>query len=93
MTAYALVTLNVTDEETFSAYREAAGPAMAKHGATPLSVSREATVIEGDDPAPNVTVILQFEDREAAQGWISDSEIAHVHEMRKASGASKIILM
>ncbi|UZD90279.1 DUF1330 domain-containing protein [Cognatishimia activa] len=93
MTAYALVTLSVEDQDKLAIYREAAGPAMAKHGVKPLAVSGEAQVIEGDGPAPNVTVILQFEDRDAALGWINDPEIAHVHQMRKDTGSSRIVLM
>lgn len=93
MTAYALVTLSVNDTEKLAAYREVAEPAMAKHGVTPLAVSGEAQVIEGDGPAPNVTVILQFEDRDAALDWINDPEIAHVHQMRNDAGTSRIVLM
>ena len=44
-------------------------------------------------PAPNVTVILQFEDRDAALDWINDPEIAHVHQMRNDAGTSRIVLM
>jgi len=93
MTAYALVTVSVNDPEKFAAYREVAGPAMAKHGVSPLAVSGEAQILEGEGPAPNVTVILQFEDRESALGWINDPEIAHVHQMRNDAGESRIILM
>lgn len=93
MTAHALVTISLTDPDEFAQYREAAGPAMAKHNARPLAVSRDATVIEGDDPAPDITVILQFEDREAALAWINDPEIAHVHAKRRNSGVSRIVLM
>lgn len=93
MTAYALVTITVDHPETFAAYRQAAGPAMAKHKAEPLAVSSEAKVIEGDGPAPNVTVILSFPDRDHALAWINDPEIADVHERRRASGASRIVLM
>ncbi len=93
MTAYALVTITVKDRAKLAAYREVAGPAMAKHGVTPLAVSAESQVIEGDGAAPDVTVILQFEDRGAALGWINDPEIAHVHQMRTEAGTSRIVLM
>ncbi|CUJ06797.1 DUF1330 domain-containing protein [Cognatishimia activa] len=93
MTAYAMVTITVTDPDKLAAYREVAGPAMAKHGVSPLAVSGDAQVIEGNGAAPNVTVILQFENREAALGWINDPEIAEVHKMRQAAGDSRIVLM
>ena len=93
MTAYALVTISLDDPETFAAYRELAGPAMAKHHCKPLAVSSEAQVIEGGGPAPDVTVILTFPDRDHALAWINDPEIAGVHGKRRASGTSRILLM
>ena len=93
MTAYALVTITVDSPDTFAEYRQLAGPAMAKHKAEPLAVSPEAQIIEGDGPAPDITVILSFPDREHAQNWINDPEIADVHAKRRASGTSHIILM
>ncbi|PWE29903.1 DUF1330 domain-containing protein [Maritimibacter sp. 55A14] len=93
MTAYAIVTLTLDDPDTFSRYRSLAGPAMATHKAEPLAVSPEAQVIEGEGPAPDVTVILTFPDRDHARAWINDPEIAGVHALRRASGTSRIILM
>jgi uncharacterized protein (DUF1330 family) len=93
MTAYALVTIHLEDRETFARYRTLAGPAMQKHQAKPLSVSSEAQIIEGDGPAPDVTVILEFPDRDHALAWINDKDIAEVHATRRASGRSQIILM
>ena len=61
--------------------------------ATPLAVSPEAQVIEGDGPAPDVTVILTFPERDHALNWINDPEIAEVHARRRASGTSRILLM
>lgn len=93
MTAYALVTLDITQPETFAAYREVAGAALEKHGAAPLLASQTSEVIEGDRSAPTVSVILTFPDREAAKTWINDPELANVHALRRASGSSQIILM
>jgi len=93
MTAYALVTITLTDKDAFAHYRSLAGPAMAKHQASPIAVSSEAQVIEGEGPAPDVTVILEFPDRDHALGWINDPDIANVHAARNASGTSHIILM
>ena len=93
MTAYALVTIHLEDRETFARYRSLAGPAMKKHQASALAVSSEAQIIEGDGPAPDVTVILTFPDRDHALAWINDKDIADVHAARQASGRTKIVLM
>lgn len=93
MPAFALVTISLEDRHTFSEYRKLAGPAMAKHKCEPLAVSSEARVIEGEGPAPDVTVILTFPDRDHALAWIGDPEIAAVHQLRQSAGTSRIILM
>ncbi|MGH1464489.1 MAG: DUF1330 domain-containing protein [Cognatishimia sp.] len=93
MTAYAMVTITVTDHNTFSAYREHAGAALAKHKAKSFAVSKEGQVIEGDGNAPDVSVILEFPDRVHALAWINDPDLAKVHALRQSAGQSKIILM
>ena len=76
MTAYALVTLTITDPEKMAAYREVAGPALAKYGAEPVQVSPDAVWLDGDNNAPDVAVLLSFPDRDAALGWRNDPELA-----------------
>lgn len=93
MTAYALVTVTVSNPESFAAYREKAGDALKKYGGAPMQVSKEAEVIEGDAPNPDVAVILTFPDRTAAKAWINDPELADVHALRASAGDSKIVLM
>ena len=93
MTAHAIVTISLTNPETFADYRSKAGEFMALHKAKPLHVSAEAQVIEGDGRAPDVTVILEFPDREHALAWINDPEAQQVHALRRASGRSRIVLL
>lgn len=93
MTAYAVVTLTVKDPETLAAYREKAGAALAKYSAVPLAVSAESQIIEGDMPAPDVTVILTFPDKDHALGWINDPDLAETHALRQGAGVSNIVLL
>ncbi len=93
MTAYAFVDLTISNPESFEAYREQAGLALKKHGGTPLHVSKEAEIIEGEGMAPTVSVILTFPDRAAAKAWIEDPEFKHVHDLRRGAGVSNITLM
>ena len=90
---YAVVTLTVTEPETFAAYAEQAGPAMAKWGAKPFAMSTSPTRLEGDMTLPGRVVILAFPDRDAALGWIADPDIADVHALRRASGTCDIVLV
>lgn len=93
MTAYAFVTVTVTNPDSFAKYREVAGAALAKYDGAPVEVSREAQVIEGERTAPSVAVLLSFPDREAALGWINDPEFADVHALRQGAGESDILLL
>ncbi len=93
MTAYAFVTLNITDPDKMAAYREVAGPALAKYDAKPLQVSPEAIWLDGEGDVPDVAVLLSFPDREAAKNWRNDPELAYVHQMRNDSGTCKILLL
>ncbi len=93
MTAYALVTVTVTNPDSFAAYREKTGDALKKHGGAPMEVSKESEVIEGEGTAPTVAVILTFPDRPAAKAWINDPELAEIHALRRGAGQSNIVLM
>ena len=90
---YAYVNLTITDPDALAKYREKAGAALARYGATPLVSAKDTTVLEGSPTQPSVAVILQFPDREAALGWINDPEIADVHALRRAAGQSDILLL
>ena len=93
MTAHAFVTLTVTNPDKMAAYREVAGPALEKYGAKPLQVSPEATWLDGDGDAPDVAVLLAFPDRDAAQAWRDDPELAEVHQLRNDAGTCRILLL
>jgi uncharacterized protein (DUF1330 family) len=93
MTAHAIVTLTVTSPDNFAAYREQAGAALAKHGGTALQSSPNPILLEGEGPLPQIAVVLAFPDRESAQAWKNDPELAAVHALRMASGNIQIILL
>jgi|28_taG_2_1085356.scaffolds.fasta_scaffold00067_65 uncharacterized protein (DUF1330 family) len=90
---YAYVNLSVTDETTFAAYRERAGAALAKHGARVVISTPAQSVIEGNRDATGRGVILEFDTREAALGWINDPDLQEVHALRRSSGNSAITLL
>jgi len=93
MTAYAFVTISLNDRDKFAEYRGKAGEFMAKHNVKAIAVSSDAQVIEGGGSAPDISVILEFPDHAHALAWINDPEAAHVHELRRDSGESRIILL
>ena len=90
---YALVYLKIDNPESMAAYREKAGDALAKHGGTLESASREPTALEGSLAAPDLAGVLSFPDKDAALAWINDPELAQVHALRRGAGDSSIILI
>ncbi len=93
MAAYAVVTLTISDQEKFDAYRARAGQAMEKHGITALQVSKDPQRLEGNDEAPQLVVLLTAENRENFQKWHADPEFSDLHAMRRASGKVTLILL
>ncbi len=93
MTAYALATLRLEDRDKVAQYREKAADALARHGGAVVQASADLDVLEGPIEAPDMAALLSFPDRNAAQAWISDPEIADVHALRRGSGQSIVLLL
>ena len=91
--AYVYLNLTVTDPDTFAQYREVAAPALETHGCSVVTVSKENEIIDGDDPAPQISVLLNFPDKSAARDWINDPKLASVHELRRNSGTLSMLLV
>jgi uncharacterized protein (DUF1330 family) len=89
----AFVTLTVTDPDRLARYRSAAGDALAKHGGRLVTASPVVTLLEGAGDAPDMAALLEFESREGALAWINDPDLAQVHDDRRGSGASTILLL
>ena len=92
MPAYVTVQLKITDAAAFDQYREVAMPALAKHGAKPLS-SGKAEVLYDADVGQTPAVLLEFPNADAARAWINDPEIADVHALRNKGAAATITLL
>ncbi len=90
---YAFVQITITSPETFAEYAKAAGPAMAKYGATAQAMSTEPVRLEGDNPLPTRAVLLSFPDKDAALGWANDPDLQDTHALRRGSGTSDIVLL
>jgi uncharacterized protein (DUF1330 family) len=88
----AYVALTVTDPDSLAKYRENASDAVTKHGGRALAATPTMTVIDGAPNVPDVGVLVEFPDKDAALAWINDPEFADLHDMRRAAGASDIFL-
>ena len=87
MPAYVIVETDVTDQEQYDRYKEAAPPAIAAYGGRYLARGGELAKLEGDwDPAR--VVILEFPDLETAQRWYASEEYGEARKLRE--GAAKL---
>ncbi|WP_299612107.1 DUF1330 domain-containing protein [uncultured Tateyamaria sp.] len=93
MTTHAVVMLRVTNPESLGQYRDKATDALARHGGEVVQASPELAVIEGAPVLPDAMAIVRFPDRAAAQAWIGDPDLQSVHDLRRGSGTSDIILL
>lgn len=93
MTAYAIVTLTITDPEQFDRYRAQAGAALEKHQITTLQVSKSPQKLEGIAEVPQLIVLLSATNAEDFHAWHNDSDFAEVHEMRRSSGDVSLMLL
>jgi uncharacterized protein (DUF1330 family) len=73
MAAYFIAQYQVNDAEQYKTYQAGAGATIAASGAELVAFDVAAETIEGDPPGPQ-TVILKFDDVEAAKAWYNSPE-------------------
>jgi len=83
MTAYLIISYNISNAERFADYNPGKGKeiraTIAKHGGQVLAAGpAEATV--GSSPA--ITVLVSFPDAESAKAWQDDDEYAPLKAIR-----------
>jgi uncharacterized protein (DUF1330 family) len=83
MTAYIVVNATITDQALLDEYVAAAGGTLGTHKVTPLVVTNEATILEGD--AGERVIVLEFPTREAAMAWYQSPEYQAIIGMRLKS--------
>jgi uncharacterized protein (DUF1330 family) len=86
MPAYVIVETNVTDQEQYEHYRDAAPASIAAHGGRYLVRGGELAVFEGDWN-PSRVVVLEFPDLETAKRWYASDEYGDARKLR--DGAAK----
>ena len=90
---HAYVQLTITNADSFAAYREKAGAALARHGASVVQSSRNLMALDGSPELTDIGVILTFDDTEAAFAWINDPDLADTHRLRRDAGECRITLL
>lgn len=90
---YALFKATITRPEAMAAYREKAADALAKHGGKVEQATPSTSALDGAPTIPNVAALLSFPNKDAAQAWINDPDLADLHDLRRSAGKTEILLL
>ena len=90
MPAYVIVETNVTDQEQYERYRDAAPASIAAHGGRYLVRGGELAVFEGDWN-PTRVVVLEFPDLETAKRWYASAEYAEARKLRDGAASLNVV--
>jgi len=93
MTAYVVVTLNITDADTLAKYRAVAVDALNKHQGKVASASGNVEILEGAPATPDSMVVLEFPDHDHARAWRNDPELQDIHALRMGGADTAIYLL
>lgn len=73
MAVYFVAQYRVNDPELYREYQKGSAPTIGQYGGELVAFDVAAESVEGESPGPQ-TVILKFEDAEAARRWYESPE-------------------
>jgi uncharacterized protein (DUF1330 family) len=80
MAGYFVANYKITNQAGYKEYLAAVGPSLAAHGAERVVVDRDSELLEG--AAGEVTVVLKFATKEAAEAWYESPEYQAIVHLR-----------
>ena len=91
MSHYSVVQLTMTDPSWLAEYVPAVTAMVHKHGGKYLARTPNLEKIEGDGPAPDVVVLLEFPSKEATLAFYNDPEYQPFLMQRMAGSTGELI--
>ena len=92
MAAYVIVQVTVSDEETYTKYREQVPATIAKYGGEYLVRGGDMEILEGEWPAPRC-VVLKFKDKGSALAWHGSAEYMGPMALRHKAAHTNAVLV
>ena len=92
MKGYVVIDTEVIDPEAYSEFAERIPAALAAHGGRFLVRTNEVEAVEGDW-APQRFVIVEFDNLEAARGFIGSPEYGALDDVRPRAVNSRIVVV
>ena len=80
MAGYFIANYTITNPDGYQDYLAAVGPTLTAHGAERTVVDRGCDLLEGS--AGQVTVVLRFATKAAAQAWYQSPEYQAIKHLR-----------
>jgi uncharacterized protein (DUF1330 family) len=80
---YALNLFDIVDREEYLAYSRRSAREVASHGGKLVALGRFRETQKGDITPRQVLILVEWESREAFQGYLDDPDIADLHPHRE----------
>jgi uncharacterized protein (DUF1330 family) len=80
MAGYFVANYTITNQAEYQRYLAAVGPSLQAHGADAIVVDRNSEPLEGS--AGQVTVVLKFTTKAAADAWYQSPEYQAIKHLR-----------
>ena len=80
MAGYFVANYTITNQAEYTQYLAAVGPILKAHGAENIVIDRDSELLEG--PAGQVTVVLRFASKAAAEAWYESAEYQAILHLR-----------
>ena len=92
MPAYVIATVEVSDPGPYEAYKTAAAAAIARHGGRYIVRGGHSEVVEGSFSGSRF-VVIEFEDRAAANAFVTSSEYTAAKAQRLGAAALNMVVV
>jgi uncharacterized protein (DUF1330 family) len=90
MAGYFVANYTITNQAAYQQYLAAVGPILMAHNAERVVVDRDSELLEG--PAGQVTVVLRFATKAAAQAWYESGEYQAIVSLRTDSSEGVAVI-
>jgi uncharacterized protein (DUF1330 family) len=80
MAGYFIANYTITNRAEYTEYLAAVGPTLQAHGAENIVIDRDCELLEGS--AGQVTVVLRFATKAAAEAWYESPEYQAIRHLR-----------
>ena len=92
MSAYVIAMLDVSDQENYEKYAQAAPAATAKFGGKAIARGPNAATLEGDF-SPGRIVVLEFPSVEDAKAWYDSPEYQEAKNFRLGAAEFRMLVV